>query len=215
MKGIGLLVSVSLLAAMVASPLAAQSTERSAREKQAQAQLEAAMAAFPLAAQSAEGSARVKQAQAQLEAVKREAERAFSTGQRAYYAEAVKGVNPQPQITLGTAFWRNAEFAKMVGLTEDQKKRMEDVFQQSRLKLIDLNGALAKEESVLKALMADLRPEEETRVLGQIDRVAQVRTELEKANARMLLGLRQVLTTEQWSKLSDPTSPELRNRYRF
>ena len=79
-----------------------------------------------------------------------------------------------------------------------------DVFQQNRLKLIDLNASLAKEESVLSFLMADLRPNEETRVLSQIDRVAEVRTELERTNAKMLLGFRQALTPEQWSKLSRP-----------
>jgi hypothetical protein len=194
MKGIGFLVSVGLLAVITAAPLAAQSKERSAREKQLQD--EAA-------------------------ALKRELERAYATGQRAY-AESLKAINSnsagvQPQITLGNPFWRNPEFAKIVGLTADQQRKMEDAFQQHRLKLIDLNGSLAKEESVLSALMADLRPEEETRVLGQIDRVAQVRTELEKANARMLLGLRQVLTTEQWSKLSTatPSSEGIRARYRF
>jgi hypothetical protein len=193
MKGIGFLVSVSLLAAVTAAPLAAQSAERVAREKQLQDE---------------------------FEHVQRQAERHFAEGQLAY-AEALKqsvakGGRVQPQISLGSPFWRNAEFAKMVGLTDDQKKKMEDVFQQNRLKLIDLNGSLAKEESVLSALMADLRAEEETRVLGQIDRVAQVRTELEKANARMLLGLRQVLTTEQWARLSAPTSSsEGKKAHRF
>jgi len=98
-----------------------------------------------------------------------------------------------PQITVNSPFWRNAEFSKTVGLTADQQKKMEDVFQQNRAKLIDLNAALAKEDFVLNSLMADLRPDEELRVLGQIDRVAEVRTELERTNARMLLGLRQAL----------------------
>ena len=40
-----------------------------------------------------------------------------------------------------------------------------------------------------------------TKVLAQIDRIAQARAELEKANARMLLGLRGVLTLDQWKKL--------------
>jgi hypothetical protein len=42
---------------------------------------------------------------------------------------------------------------------------------------------------------------DETRILAQIDKVAQSRAELEKANARMLLGLRSVLTTAQWKTL--------------
>jgi Spy/CpxP family protein refolding chaperone len=120
-----------------------------------------------------------------------------------------RGVNSalnshRQQITLGTPFWRNAEFAKVVGLTADQQKKMEDIFQQHRLKLIDLNGSLVKEESVLSALMSELRAEEETRILAQIDRIAEIRAELEKTNTRMLFGFRQVLTPEQWSKLSMP-----------
>lgn len=128
---------------------------------------------------------------------------------RSAYASALRGSNAgsfSPQITLGSPFWRNPELAKTLSLTADQQKKMEDVFQQHRLKLIDLNGSLAKEESVLNSLMADPRVDEETRVLTQIDRVAQARAELEKANARMLLGLRQVLTTEQWGKLSASTT---------
>ena len=34
------------------------------------------------------------------------------------------------------------------------------------------------------------------------DRIAQARAELEKANARLMLGLRHVLTPEQWEKLN-------------
>ena len=42
---------------------------------------------------------------------------------------------------------------------------------------------------------------DEAKILAQIDRVAQARAELEKANARMLLDIRRVLTPEQWQKL--------------
>ena len=68
------------------------------------------------------------------------------------------------------------------------------------MKLIDVNAALQKEEAVLEPLLAVDRPEE-ARVLVQIDRIAQARAELEKANARMLLGFRSVLNPEQWKKL--------------
>ena len=42
---------------------------------------------------------------------------------------------------------------------------------------------------------------DEGKILAQIDAIAQARAELEKANARMLLGIRQVLTPDQWTKL--------------
>jgi Spy/CpxP family protein refolding chaperone len=186
MKRITFLTSICLLAAMTASPLAAQTVNPGPRDA---AELEAL-------------NARIKQVLAQANALQREKERLAAAAGNPIPRRPPSSVTVQPQITVGSPFWRNAEFAKSVGLTTDQQKRMEDVFQQNRLKLIDLNGSLAKEESVLSSLMADFRGDEESRVLSQIDRVAEVRTELEKTNARMLLGFRQVLTPEQWNTLS-------------
>jgi Spy/CpxP family protein refolding chaperone len=97
-------------------------------------------------------------------------------------------------------WWNNPEMVQKLSLTTDQQKKMDDIFQQSRLKLIDLNASLQKEEVVLEPLVAADQPDE-SRVLAQIDRVAQARAELEKANARMLLGIRRVLNQDQWKKL--------------
>lgn len=98
-------------------------------------------------------------------------------------------------------WWRVQGYVNLLSLTPDQQRRMDDVFQQSRLKLIDLTAALDKEEAILEPLIkADHL--DETRVGLQIDKVADARAELEKANARMLLGIRQVLTPEQWTKLN-------------
>ena len=65
---------------------------------------------------------------------------------------------------------------------------------------------MQKEEAILEPLLAADRPDE-TQVLAQIDRIAQARAELEKANARMLLGFRGVLTLEQWKKLEAEEPP--------
>ncbi len=93
-----------------------------------------------------------------------------------------------------------------LGLTADQQKRIDAEFQQSRLKLIDLSAALQKEEAIMDPLLEADRPDE-SQVLAQIDRVAQARAELEKANARMLLGFRSVLTQDQWKKLQAEDPP--------
>jgi Spy/CpxP family protein refolding chaperone len=97
-------------------------------------------------------------------------------------------------------WWDNPELARRINLTGDQQKRMDEVFQQHRLRLIDLHAALEKEEATLDPLIEAASPDD-ARVLPQIDRVAQARAELEKANARLLLGLRHVLTPEQWKQL--------------
>ncbi len=97
-------------------------------------------------------------------------------------------------------WWMDPSLAQKLGLTADQQKRIDALFQQSRLKLIDLSAGVQKEEAVLEPLLEADRPDE-SQVLAQIDRVAQARAELEKANARMLLGFRSVLTLDQWKRL--------------
>ena len=103
-------------------------------------------------------------------------------------------------------WWNNPDMAQKLGLTADQQKKMDEIFQESRLKLIDLNATLQKEEVILEPLIAADQPEE-GKILAQIDRVAQGRAELEKANARMLLGIRRVLSADQWKKLSAEMPP--------
>jgi Spy/CpxP family protein refolding chaperone len=97
-------------------------------------------------------------------------------------------------------WWNDPELAKQINLTADQKKKMDEVFQQNRLRMIDLHAALEREEATLDPLMEAASPDD-AKVLPQIDRVAQARAELEKANARLLLGLRHVLTPDQWKTL--------------
>jgi Spy/CpxP family protein refolding chaperone len=107
-------------------------------------------------------------------------------------------------------WWNNPEMAQKIGLTSDQTKKMDDIFQQSRLRLIDLNATVQKEETMMEPLMSADQPDE-AKVLSQIDRVAQARAELEKANARMLLGIRRVLNQDQWKKLQAEIPPPADN----
>lgn len=103
-------------------------------------------------------------------------------------------------------WWNSPAMAQRLALNSDQQKKMDDIFQQNRLRLIDLNANLQKEEVTLEPLVSADQPDE-TRILAQIDKVAQARAELEKANARFLLGIRRVLTPDQWKKLQAETPP--------
>jgi Spy/CpxP family protein refolding chaperone len=103
-------------------------------------------------------------------------------------------------------WWVDAALVQRLGLTEDQQKKIEALFQQSRFKLIDLSAAVEKEEAIMEPLLESDHPEE-AKVLAQIDHIAQARAELEKANARMLLGFRTVLSQEQWKKLQAEDRP--------
>jgi len=97
-------------------------------------------------------------------------------------------------------WWNNPEMVQKLSVTADQQKKMDDIFQQNRLRLIDLNASVQREEVTMEPLMAADTPDE-PKILAQIDKIAQARAELEKANARFLLGIRRVLTQEQWKKL--------------
>jgi protein CpxP len=97
-------------------------------------------------------------------------------------------------------WWNNPELVQKLGLTADQQKKMDAVVQQSRPALMDLSGNVRKEEMAIEPLLGVDQPDE-GKILAQIDRVAQARAELEKANARMLLGLRRILTPDQWKTL--------------
>jgi Spy/CpxP family protein refolding chaperone len=103
-------------------------------------------------------------------------------------------------------WWDDPEFIKKLSLTDDQQKKMDDIFNSARLKLIDLSATVQKEEAIMEPLVA-ADPPDENKLLAQIDRVAQARAELEKANARMLLGIRGQLTHEQWLKLKAERPP--------
>jgi len=120
---------------------------------------------------------------------------------------------PSPQPGRGPMergmgrWWKNPEMVERLGVTADQQKKMDDIFQQHRLKLIDVTAAVEREEVTLEPMMEADQPDE-ARIVAQIDKVAQARAELEKANARMLLGIRRVLTPDQWKKLQ-AESPRL------
>jgi periplasmic protein CpxP/Spy len=96
------------------------------------------------------------------------------------------------------ARWWNGQHAiEKLKLTDAQRKAMDDIYMQHRLKLIDLHATLEKAELAMEPLIGADQPDE-AKILAQIDQVAQARAELEKANARLLLGLRRQLTPEQW-----------------
>ena len=97
-------------------------------------------------------------------------------------------------------WWNEQQAIDKLKLTETQRKAMDDIYQQHRLTLVDLHASLEKQELAMEPLMKADQPDE-GQILSQIDRVAQARAELEKANARMLLGIRKQLTPEQWKQM--------------
>src|SRR5579863_793815 len=99
-------------------------------------------------------------------------------------------------------WWNNPKVIEKLKLTDDQRKAMDAIFQEHREKLVDLRGNVEKAEIAMEPLVKADQPNEQA-VLAQIDKVAQARAELEKANARFLFALRAKLTPDQWKQVQD------------
>jgi Spy/CpxP family protein refolding chaperone len=99
-------------------------------------------------------------------------------------------------------WWKNSMLVQRIGLTPDQVKRMDGIFQQNRIQLIDLKANVEKQEVLLEPLLS-ANPPDIARATAQIDKVADARADLEKSNAKMLLGIRGVLTPDQWTRLHE------------
>lgn len=94
-------------------------------------------------------------------------------------------------------WWNSPAMVDKLKLTDDQRKAMDQILLQHRETLIDLRGNVEKAELLMEPLIRDDQPNE-GKILAQIDKVAQARAELEKANARFLLAIRSKLTPDQW-----------------
>ena len=100
----------------------------------------------------------------------------------------------------GGQFWNNPDLVKQLNLSDDQRKAMDGILQDHRMKLIDLQANLQKAEVTMGPLMKADTPNRSA-IEAQIDKVVQARADLEKANARFLLDIRMQLNADQWKQL--------------
>lgn len=97
-------------------------------------------------------------------------------------------------------FWNNPDVEKQLNLTDDQRKAMDGILQDHRMKLIDMEATLRKAEVEMIPLMKADTPDRAA-IEAQIDKVVSARADLEKANARFLLDIRMQLKPDQWKQL--------------
>ena len=98
------------------------------------------------------------------------------------------------------AWWTNASLVARLGLTDDQKVKIERAFENHRLDLESKTALLQKEETQLTRLL-DSDPIDRNAVFTQIERVIQARGDLERTNSVMTLEMREYLTRDQWMQL--------------
>ena len=112
----------------------------------------------------------------------------------------------------GGRWWNDQTLIDKLKLTEDQRTAMDQILLDHRKDLVDKRGTLEKAELDLEPMMQDDQPNE-SQVLGQIDKVAQARAELEKANARFLLAIRAKLSPDQWKELKAARAERMQQRH--
>lgn len=98
------------------------------------------------------------------------------------------------------AWWTNTNLLTQLGLRDDQKAKIQGIYENHKQNIASDSEALDKQEAQLRTLLA-ADPVDHNAVLAQIDRVAQARADLERSNSAMTLEMREVLTGAQWAKL--------------
>lgn len=103
-----------------------------------------------------------------------------------------------PAAGQGLKWWVMDEFKKELGLTPAQTVRLEEIFQKALPKLKVQKTVLDAAEEKFAALVE--RGDEGA--MEQINVVEEARKELNTSRALMLWNMRQVLTTDQYARLT-------------
>jgi Spy/CpxP family protein refolding chaperone len=105
-------------------------------------------------------------------------------------------------LSLGPAgrWWDDKFIVQTVGLTKDQTKRMDRIFNANKPAILESYEAFLKEQSRLDALSKDPQVDQ-VRLFAGIDAVSLARASLQKTTTQMLLQLRRQMNPDQIHKL--------------
>ena len=97
-------------------------------------------------------------------------------------------------------WWRRAEVAQRLELTEEQQSRLDAIFRGTANDLIDLKAALDKESIALRGELD--QPQLNRAAIKQIAaRLNEARSRKFERELMMLVDMRAVLTDPQWNKM--------------
>jgi hypothetical protein len=97
-------------------------------------------------------------------------------------------------------WWREAEIAKKLQLSDGQVTQLDQTFYDHRVKLIDYGAEMEKQDLKLQSLL-DADAPDEGQIGSQVDLVLAARGKLEREYTFMNLDLRKVLSLDQWRQL--------------
>jgi Spy/CpxP family protein refolding chaperone len=99
----------------------------------------------------------------------------------------------------GFKWWQSDLYKKELGLTAEQTRRMEEIFQKAMPQLKVQKSALDEAEAKFERLV---EKGEDAAVMEQINVVEAARAELNKGRTLMLYGMRKAMTRAQWAKFT-------------
>ena len=103
-----------------------------------------------------------------------------------------------PAAAQGFKWWVSDDYKREMGLTTDQSRKLEDVFQASLPTLRAEKKALDDAEKQFQQVM---ERENFTSIMEKVDHLEAARSSLNRTRTMMLVNMRKLLTTEQWIKL--------------
>ncbi len=104
-----------------------------------------------------------------------------------------------PAGAQGFKWWQSDTYKKELGLTPEQVRRLEEIFQKALPTLKTHKAALDDAEERFERLV---ERGDDSAVMEQVNIVESARAELNKARTLMLLSMRKVLTRDQWAKFT-------------
>jgi Spy/CpxP family protein refolding chaperone len=113
---------------------------------------------------------------------------------------------PRPSLELAPPgrWWDDKSTIKSLKLRPDQQARMDVIFDQNRNVLVSRLEGVQQAEAQMEEISRSPLPDEAA-LFTQIDRVAQARSELEKATTHMLLQIRKEMDADQIKRLEKAT----------
>jgi Spy/CpxP family protein refolding chaperone len=129
-----------------------------------------------------------------------------SSDRQSQLANRTFAVRVNPQAT--GAWWTNAALVQQLGLTDDQKTKIERAYENHRQQIVSATTTLEQEEARLSQLLA-VDTLDRNAILTQIDHVVQARGEVERTNSAMTLEMRENLTKAQWLQLQSPVRGQI------
>ena len=104
-----------------------------------------------------------------------------------------------PVFGQGFKWWQSDQYRQELGLTAEQSKRLEEIFQAAVPTLKAQKRTLDNAEAEFEAL---IEKGSDTAVMEQVNHLETARAELNKTRTMMLLRMKKVLTADQWAKFT-------------